>query len=60
MRGEEFSEFFIGSGIATNENLKWVAFHGGFDFGYFFKMLYGQEIPEKVEQFSELLKYFFP
>lgn len=60
LTGREFSEFCIGSGIAMNDDLKWVAFHGGFDFGYFLKMLYGQNIPEETDKFLAILKSYFP
>jgi CCR4-NOT transcription complex subunit 7/8 len=29
-----FSEYCYGSGLVLNEDLKWIVFHGGFDFGY--------------------------
>lgn len=34
-----FSEFIMSSGIILNEDIKWICFHGGYDFGYFLKLM---------------------
>lgn len=51
--------FTIGD-IAFNQDIKWVAFHGGWDFAYFLALLYGKNLPETVEEFYEHMGYFFP
>jgi len=32
--------------IILNDDIKWIAFHGGYDFAYFLHMVYGTKIPE--------------
>jgi CCR4-NOT transcription complex subunit 7/8 len=40
----------ISSGLIFNEDLKWIAFHGSFDFAYLMKLLIGTEnLPIIVE-----------
>jgi len=43
-----------------NDDIKWVTFHGGFDFGYLIRMLSGQDLPEDDMGFCNLLNIFFP
>jgi len=43
-----------------NEDIKWVSFHGGFDFAYLVRMLCGTDLPEDDVGFSNLLNIYFP
>jgi len=43
-----------------NENIKWISFHGGFDFAYLLKMLINDNLPVLFDQFSDLLSIYFP
>ncbi|ODN02608.1 CCR4-NOT transcription complex subunit 8 [Orchesella cincta] len=56
----KFSEFFISSGCVLNDNVKWISFHGGYDFAYLVKVLSDQKLPETETEFFELLKIYFP
>ncbi|KAF2070175.1 hypothetical protein CYY_008502 [Polysphondylium violaceum] len=56
----DFSELFISSGIILNENIKWICFHGGYDFGYLLKVLTCTDLPKKESEFFDLLKLYFP
>ena len=38
---DEFSEFFMASGLICNPNISWIVFHGSFDFGYFINLVSG-------------------
>jgi CCR4-NOT transcription complex subunit 7/8 len=55
-----FAEFFVASGLVLTENVKWVCFHGGYDFGYLIKILTGENLPDEEEEFHKLLTMFFP
>jgi len=50
----------ISSGLCLNEDIKWISFHGGFDFAYLIKMLAGQNLPENDVGFYKLLSPYFP
>lgn len=49
----------MGSGIVLNENIKWVCFHGGFDFAYFLKTLTNSELSANYNSFESLCKLYF-
>ncbi len=36
---ETFAELLISSGIVLNDEIKWISFHSGYDFGYLVKLL---------------------
>eukprot|EP00993_Chasmostoma_nieuportense_P002983 NODE_3735_length_911_cov_23.623724_g3583_i0.p1 GENE.NODE_3735_length_911_cov_23.623724_g3583_i0~~NODE_3735_length_911_cov_23.623724_g3583_i0.p1 ORF type:complete len:283 (+),score=91.80 NODE_3735_length_911_cov_23.623724_g3583_i0:27-851(+) len=54
-----FGELMISSGLVLNEQVRWVAFHAGSDFGYLLKALTSSELPEEEELFFDLLKCWF-
>lgn len=55
-----FAEYFTVSGLVLNENVKWVTFHGGFDFGYFLRALTGKMLPDTESSFLQELRTYFP
>lgn len=46
--------------MALNEDIKWISFHGGFDFAYLIKMLNGAPLPENDTAFYKILNTYFP
>jgi len=56
----EFAELLMTSGIVLNENVKWLSFHSGYDFGYLLKLLTDLPLPQEEVQFFELLRIYFP
>lgn len=56
----EFAELLITSGIVLNENVKYLSFHSGYDFGYLLKMLTNTSLPSDEADFFDLLKIYFP
>ncbi|KAL3536049.1 hypothetical protein ACH5RR_004510 [Cinchona calisaya] len=54
-----FSELMMSSGLVCNDEVSYVVFHGGSDFGYLIKNLTGRVLPEKLEDFVELVRIFF-
>lgn len=55
-----FAELLMSSGVVLNDNLKWVTFHSGYDFGYLVKLLTGSSLPDTQKEFFDLVKVFFP
>ncbi len=46
--------------MPLNEEIKWIVFHGGFDFGYLIEMLHHSGLPEKSDEFMRLMNQYFP
>lgn len=56
----EFAELLMSSGIVLVDNIKWLCFHSGYDFGYLLKLLTDQNLPADEGDFFELLHIYFP
>ncbi|XP_026468538.1 CCR4-NOT transcription complex subunit 7-like isoform X3 [Ctenocephalides felis] len=56
----EFAEILMTSGIVLMDNIKWLSFHSGYDFGYLLKLLTDQNLPQEEADFFDLLKIYFP
>ncbi|KMZ59314.1 CCR4-NOT transcription complex subunit 7 [Zostera marina] len=57
---ERFAELMMSSGVVLNDNIQWVTFHSGYDFGYLVKILTCQTLPETQLGFFELINMYFP
>ncbi|RZC61976.1 hypothetical protein C5167_023740, partial [Papaver somniferum] len=55
-----FGELLMSSGIVLNDNVHWVTFHSGYDFGYLLKLLTRKTLPDTQVGFFNLIKTFFP
>ncbi|KAL3476940.1 ribonuclease H-like domain-containing protein [Aspergillus californicus] len=56
----EFGSLMISSGLVLLDDVHWVSFHSGYDFGYLMKIMLCQSLPENEEEFHKLLNIFFP
>ncbi|GAB4836796.1 CCR4-NOT regulatory complex component [Ancistrocladus abbreviatus] len=55
-----FGELLVSSGIVVNDCIRWVTFHGGYDFGYLLKLLTCQSLPDSQADFFNLINIYFP
>ena len=55
-----FSELLTMSGLVLNNKIRWISFHGDYDFAYLIKLLTGCDLPESKKEFDDVLKIFFP
>lgn len=55
-----FAALLIPSGLAFFEEVKWISFHGGYDFGYLTKLLMCKPLPKDEFEFEVFMKKFFP
>lgn len=55
-----FGELLMTSGIVLNEDVHWVTFHSGYDFGYLLKLLTCRSLPESQAGFFDLINTYFP
>lgn len=56
----QFAEFILSSGIVLNEDIKWICFHGSYDFAYFLKMMMNQELSDQNSDFLSQMQTYFP
>lgn len=56
----EFAELLMTSGVVLNDNVKYLSFHSGYDFGYLLKILTDEDLPADESEFFELLRIYFP
>ncbi|KAE9584515.1 hypothetical protein Lal_00021757 [Lupinus albus] len=57
---KRFGEILMSSGIVLNDNVHWVTFHSGYDFGYLLKLLTCQNLPDTQAGFFSLINMYFP
>ena len=57
---KHFGELLMSSGIVLNDNVYWVTFHSGYDFGYLLKLLTCQNLPDTQAEFFTLINIYFP
>ncbi|CAJ2507009.1 Uu.00g081950.m01.CDS01 [Anthostomella pinea] len=56
----KFASLFIVSGFVCFENVKWLSFHGGYDFGYLIKLLADRKLANDDSEFDKTMKKWFP
>lgn len=54
------AEYLFSSGMILNSEIKWITFHGAFDFAYLLKILVNSPLPETMDEFVSDIKMFFP
>ena len=55
-----FGELLMTSGVVLSDEISWVTFHSGYDFGYLLKLLTCAPLPATEAGFFELLSLYFP
>jgi CCR4-NOT transcription complex subunit 7/8 len=56
----EFASLLIPSGLVCFDNVRWISFHGGYDFGYLTKLLICRHLPNDEVEFDKIMKLYFP
>lgn len=57
---EDFGTLLITSGLVLLDNVKWISFHSGYDFGYLVKIMLATPLPNEESEFAKYLAIFFP
>lgn len=60
IEANRFGELLMSSGIVLNDNVHWVTFHSGYDFGYLLKLLTCRDLPDTQAGFFDLINMYFP
>ena len=54
-----FAEYFMVSGLVLNPDIKWISFHGCYDFGYLLKLLIARPLPDSEIEFLNQCNIYF-
>jgi len=57
---QDFGELLMSSGLVLVSDVRWIAFHGGYDFSYLLKLLTCVPLPAEEKDFFDLLEIYFP
>jgi len=57
---EEFGSLLTTSGLVLDENISWLSFHSGYDFGYLIKIMTCKQLPNDEEEYLNLVRAWFP
>ena len=55
-----FAEIITMSGLVLNDDIRWICFHGAYDFAYLLKTLTDRPLPQNEKEFFKNLETFFP
>ena len=55
-----FGDLLISSGLVMFDEVKWISFHSGYDFGYLVKIMSCNPLPKEESEFRSLLSKYFP
>ena len=56
----EFGSYLITSGLVLVDDVRWISFHSGYDFGYLMKIMLCKPLPDDERGFRKLMNIFFP
>ncbi|KAL8696079.1 MAG: hypothetical protein Q9224_002983 [Gallowayella concinna] len=56
----DFGAVLISSGLVMYDDVRWISFHSGYDFGYLVKLMLCKPLPEDETAYRRLLGIFFP
>lgn len=55
-----FGAVLISSGLVMEDDVHWLSFHGGYDFGYLTKLLHVEPLPDDEITFKATMAKYFP
>jgi CCR4-NOT transcription complex subunit 7/8 len=55
-----FGARLVTSGLAYSDDVHWISFHSGYDFGYLTKLIWNQALPENEDDYRKKIQMYFP
>ena len=60
IKHNKFAEIMTMSGLVLNDDVRWICFHGSYDFAYLIRTLSSRNLPQKESEFFFYLQKYFP
>jgi CCR4-NOT transcription complex subunit 7/8 len=60
INARDFGALLVTSGLAYTDEVHWISFHSGYDFGYLAKNMWSKQLPSDEEEYRSIIKIFFP
>jgi len=60
IRMEDFGELLTTSGLVVDDQVTWLTFHSGYDFGYLIRTMLLRDLPTEESKFFKFHRTFFP
>lgn len=60
INAHEFGAILVSSGMVLVDDVRWISFHSGYDFGYLVKLMLCKPLPVDESEYRKLLSIFFP
>lgn len=57
---DNFAELLLASGVVLMDDINWLSFHSGYDFGYMVRILSGSPLSLEEAEFFQHLRLYFP
>ena len=57
---KEFGCLLMTSGLVMSDSIVWISFHSAYDFAYLIKILSGNQMPDKEDDFYKFMNILFP
>jgi CCR4-NOT transcription complex subunit 7/8 len=55
-----FGYRLVSSGLAYSDDVHWISFHSGYDFGYLTKIMWNKELPINEDEYCDKMRMYFP
>lgn len=56
----KFGELLIPSGLVLTDDVRWISFHSGYDFGYLLRVATCLPLPTDENSFFDMMRLYFP
>lgn len=56
----DFGTLLMTSGLVMSDSIVWISFHSAYDFAYLIKIISGNQMPDREEDFYRFMNVLFP
>ncbi|EZG70666.1 CAF1 family ribonuclease [Gregarina niphandrodes] len=60
IEANDFAEAMLTSELVTNEDIRWITYHGSYDLGFVYRALTTSQLPETRDEYIRNITEYFP